>query len=140
MEPFEEVKEGDCALCKVEIEAMKWGMIIPNTNDLVINGRLEELFVKPFFKGLLEKKRCVITFNGYYEWTEWDKTPFLFRPKNTKPRVTPKGTPTKQDDVRPDEVFQAACLWNNAFAGKDNPNFHEHNNFVILTMGANEKI
>ena len=60
---------------------MKWGMIIPNTNDLVINGRLEELYVKPFFKGLLEKKRCVITFNGYYEWTENNKTPFLIVPK-----------------------------------------------------------
>ena len=27
----------------IKIEAMKWGMVIPNTSDLVINGRLEEL-------------------------------------------------------------------------------------------------
>ena len=59
---------------------MKWGMVIPNSHDLVINGRLEELFVKPFFKGLLGRKRCVIVFNGYYEWTEKSKTPFLILP------------------------------------------------------------
>ena len=52
----------------VRIEAMQWGMINPNSNDLIINGRLEELVDKPFFRGLLQKKRCVLTFNGYYEW------------------------------------------------------------------------
>ena len=29
--------------CTVQIEAMKWGILIPNSTDLVINGRLEEL-------------------------------------------------------------------------------------------------
>lgn len=52
----------------VRIQAMKWGMLVPNSNDLVINGRLEELSQKPFFRGLLERKRCVVTFNGYFEW------------------------------------------------------------------------
>lgn len=61
---------------------MKWGMLTPNTNDLVINGRLEELVEKPFFRGLLEKKRCVLTFNGYYEWKVEGsaKKPFVFLP------------------------------------------------------------
>ena len=55
--------------CQVEIEAMKWGMVIPNTTDIVINGRLEELYRKPFFRNLLETKRAVLTVNGYFEWT-----------------------------------------------------------------------
>ena len=85
----------ECISCRVEIEAMQWGMIIPNSNDLVINGRLEELVSKPFFKGLLERKRCVITFNGYYEWNEQNKKAFLFKPKGGKPCLTPKETPSK---------------------------------------------
>jgi putative SOS response-associated peptidase YedK len=122
---------------------MQWGMIIPNSNDLVINGRLEELFVKPFFKGLLERKRCVITFQGYYEWNEQNKKAYLFIPKGAKNCITPKCSPTKatiDPEVRKEDVFQVACLWNNAFAGKENPNFFEHNNFVILTMGANDVV
>ena len=37
----------------VEIEAMRWGMFIPKSNDIVINGRLEEILLKPFFRGCL---------------------------------------------------------------------------------------
>jgi len=81
---------------------MKWGMIIPNSNDLVINGRLEELFVKPFFKGLLERKRCVITFNGYYEWNELNKKAFLFRPKRAK---TENQNVSPKKEVQLEDVF-----------------------------------
>ena len=98
----------ECVQCKVEIEAMKWGMIIPNSNDIVINGRLEELYTKPFFKGLLERKRCVITFNGYFEWNEQDKRAYLFRPKNAKMITkTPRCSPTKETEVEvtTDDVF-----------------------------------
>ena len=49
---------------------MKWGMIIPNTTDLVINGRLEEINAKPMFRNLLETKRCILCVNGYYEWSQ----------------------------------------------------------------------
>ena len=64
----EEQKGEEGKLVPVRIEAMQWGMFSPNSNDLIINGRLEELVDKPFFRGLLQKKRCVLTFNGYYEW------------------------------------------------------------------------
>ena len=80
----EEQKVSAAKKVEVRIEAMKWGMLVPNTNDLVINGRLEELHSKPFFRGLLEKNRCVLTFNGYFEWktkaTDNSKQPFMFIP------------------------------------------------------------
>ena len=70
------------------VEVMKWGMVLPNSNDLVINGRLEDIDTKPFFRSLLQKKRCVITINGYYEWKVDPKTnakiPFLFVPKGSQ--------------------------------------------------------
>lgn len=28
---------------QVDIEAMKWGMVLPNSTDIVINGRIEEI-------------------------------------------------------------------------------------------------
>ncbi len=46
--------------CEVIIEAMQWGLYRPGSTDLVINGRFEELVDKPMFRGLLEKKRCVV--------------------------------------------------------------------------------
>jgi|LakMenE18May11ns_1017448.scaffolds.fasta_scaffold7131318_1 putative SOS response-associated peptidase YedK len=74
---------------------MKWGMEIPKIQELVINGRFEELFVKPFFKGLLARKRCVIMFNGYYEWNEKTKTPYLILPHKA----------ADKEEVGPNNVF-----------------------------------
>jgi len=65
---------------KIEVEAMKWGMLIPHSNDLIINGRLDELAQKPFFRGLLETNRCVIAVQGYYEWIAKTKQPYLIKP------------------------------------------------------------
>lgn len=72
----------------VRIEAMKWGMMNPSVNNLVINGRLEEICSKPFFRGLLEQNRCVLTFNGYYEWKvvaggASSRKPYLFVPSTS---------------------------------------------------------
>ena len=46
---------------EIIVEAMQWGLYRPGSNDLVINGRFEELCEKPMFRGLLEKKRCVVS-------------------------------------------------------------------------------
>ena len=43
------------------VEAMQWGLYRPGSNDLVINGRFEELVEKPMFRGLLENKRAVVS-------------------------------------------------------------------------------
>lgn len=56
-EEEEKVSEGTCG---VVIEAMQWGLYRPGSTDLVINGRFEELVDKPMFRGLLERKRCVV--------------------------------------------------------------------------------
>jgi len=49
--------------CEIVVEAMQWGLYRPGSNDLVINGRFEELVEKPMFRGLLEKKRAVVSEN-----------------------------------------------------------------------------
>jgi putative SOS response-associated peptidase YedK len=101
---------------QVEIEAMKWGMVLPNSTDMVINGRFEELVFKPFYRHLLETKRCVLCFNGYYEWSK-DKTPYLIT-SNELPQLQAEiqGSKVKTDqDVKESQILYAACLYNNAF-------------------------
>lgn len=59
----------DKSTCEIVIEAMQWGLYRPGSTDLVINGRFEELVDKPMFRGLLEKKRCVVcnqTIQSFY--------------------------------------------------------------------------
>lgn len=121
---------------------MKWGMLTPNTNDLVINGRLEELVEKPFFRGLLEKKRCVLTFNGYYEWKVEGsaKKPFIFLPEGNRKngsRVEESKLAaaaendvdqTGEDGIPP--FFRAACLYNHPF-GKGRPKRAEEESKAI---------
>ena len=106
---------------KVEIEAMKWGMVLPNSTDIVINGRIEEITQKPFFRGLLETKRCVVCVQGYFEWTqEGEKIPYLIKSKNL-PDATVNITNSKlKSDTTADDFDAAQILWmaglyNNAF-------------------------
>ena len=84
---------------------MKWGMVIPNSTDLVINGRLEELGEKVMFRELLEGKRCVLAVNGYYEWTTQTKPkkPYLITKKESQ-----KSPPNQS-------ILKLACIYNNPF-------------------------
>ena len=62
---------------------LHWGLVPPWAKDLsgasrLINARAETLQEKPSFKKALEKKRCLIIANGFYEWKEkqpWYCTP-----------------------------------------------------------------
>ena len=36
------------------------------------------------FRNLVERQRCVVAINGYYEWTEPKKIPYLLVPKELK--------------------------------------------------------
>ena len=69
---------------------MKWGMLTPQNSDLVINGRLEDLVSRPLFRNLLQKKRCVLTFNGYYEWKVdgAKKHPYMIFPTSIASKTT----------------------------------------------------
>ena len=103
---------------------MKWGMVIPNTTDLVINGRLEELCAKPFFRNLLESKRCVLAVNGYYEWTK-EGMPYLISTEEVKCLIEDNKVKVTSEP----QVLQFACLYNNTTKSKD-----QYNQFVTLTM------
>ena len=67
-EEEKEDEESDVEDGNVVIDAMKWGMFRPDTSDLVINGRFEDLRRRRMFRELVKTNRCVLMINGYYEW------------------------------------------------------------------------
>ncbi len=57
-----------------EVRARRWGLIPSWANDpaignRMINARAESLSEKPAFKDALERRRCLVLADGYYEWT-----------------------------------------------------------------------
>ena len=56
-----------------EAKVMKWGLVpswAPDSSmgQRMINARSEALLEKPSFKQAVQKRRCLIPANGFYEW------------------------------------------------------------------------
>uniref|UniRef100_A0A7S0XTK9 Abasic site processing protein n=1 Tax=Hemiselmis andersenii TaxID=464988 RepID=A0A7S0XTK9_HEMAN len=66
------------------LRVMRWGMraasgqAAPSRMNNIINARSETIASKPTFKPNLDKRRCVVPFDGWYEWTK-DKVPHFVR-------------------------------------------------------------
>lgn len=71
------------------IRPMTWGLIPHWAKDekiasKLINARAETLTQKPSFSGLVERNRCVVVTDGYYEWKKERKSsiPFYIKRKD----------------------------------------------------------
>lgn len=58
---------------KRTVRAMRWGLIPSWAKDdkfgaKMINARIETLTEKPSYKNLLQRNRCIVIADGYYEW------------------------------------------------------------------------
>lgn len=71
---------------KRRIGLLKWGLL-PSwvgkqmTNFELINARAETLLVRPAYKNLVSRKRCIIPADGLYEWHRNTKKPYRIRLK-----------------------------------------------------------
>jgi len=106
-----------------EVTLMRWGLVPFWAKDLaignkMINARSETVAEKPSYKRPLERSRCLVLADGFYEWakTESGKQPFFIHLNGRKP-------------------FVMAGLWDRWTKG-DEP----VESFTILTTDANEKI
>ncbi|MDQ6926841.1 MAG: SOS response-associated peptidase [Candidatus Eremiobacteraeota bacterium] len=68
-----------------EIAPLCWGLVPYWAKDLaigqkLINARAETLAEKPAFRSALQRRRCIIFADGFYEWTgpKKDKQPYRF--------------------------------------------------------------
>jgi putative SOS response-associated peptidase YedK len=116
------------------IELMRWGLVPfwaghdGKTAPLMINARVESLNAKQFFRDALERKRCLVPADGFFEWisrqhmaaTDGKKQPprpFYFHPRSR-------------------ELFAFAGLWarTRTDAGE------ELHSFTIITAKANDLV
>ncbi len=59
----------------------RWGLVPSWSRELpkfaLINVRAETITEKPSFRGGLQRRRCLVPANGFYEWRKSDKQPFF---------------------------------------------------------------
>lgn len=103
------------------IESLRWGLIPSWSKDetigaRMINARAETLSEKPSFKGLLNKHRCLVLADGFYEWAEGahGKEPYFVH-------------------LRSGEPFTFAGLWSHW----KNPKGEELKTCTIITCAPN---
>ncbi len=72
------------------IHLYRWGLIPFWSTDIkigakMINARIETIAEKPAFRQAFEKRRCLVPFDGYYEWmkTPEGKIPYRIKLTNT---------------------------------------------------------
>lgn len=80
---------------KRNLEIMKWGLVPSWARDVsignkMINARSETLAEKPSFRRALERRRCLIPSDGFFEWMRKGRkgtpaTPFYFQLVDKKP-------------------------------------------------------
>ena len=60
----------------IEVKAMIWGLIPSFVRDekldhfMMFNARKETIFEKPSYRRLIHSNRCVVIFDGFYEWKQ----------------------------------------------------------------------
>ncbi len=105
------------------IQTFQWGLIPSWTRDpkagpKPINARAETLAEKPSFRQLLQRRRCLVPADSFYEW-----------------KVTPTGK-IPHRILRPDEApFAFAGLWDE---WTDRETGEIRPTFTIITTTANE--
>lgn len=74
-----------------ELAAVEWGLVPEWKKERgdkpLINARAETATEKPSFRASMKRKRCLVPFDGWYEWKsrEGRKQPFLISPVESGP-------------------------------------------------------
>lgn len=101
----------------------KWGLIPfwaknRSIGSKMINARSETLTEKAAFKNLMKSKRCIVPFDGFYEWKKADKAKIPYR------------IITKDQSI-----FSVAGLWD---SWKDPDTGELLHTFTLITIGPNK--
>jgi putative SOS response-associated peptidase YedK len=114
-----------------EIQLYQWGLIpfwakTPAIGAKMINARSETIREKPAFKNSMQKRRCIVLADGWYEW------------KRTGKGKTAEKTPYRIT-LKNGEAFAMAGVWstwNPAQKGEESDPAKTIHSFTILTQNA----
>lgn len=73
---------------RTELAALEWGLVPEwkkeRPSKPLINARLETVEIKPSFRASVKRSRCLIPFNGWYEWRSENgvKQPYFIADQN----------------------------------------------------------
>lgn len=74
------------------LTAQRWGLLPPSgragrTKNPLINARAETIRVNPLFRSALERRRCLVPVDGFYEWQRLPdrRQPYFIRPLHGGP-------------------------------------------------------
>jgi len=112
------------------LSTMRWGLVPSFSKDgkttnsfKTINARQDTVKEKPMYRRLVNSKRCVVVFNGYYEWqtakNTKQKQPYYFTPEyveadsNHNRNITADIKPERKEQTEEEEmpVMYMAALW-----------------------------
>lgn len=77
-----------------ELIAARWGLLPPWVKDdgkrppMLLNAKAETVADKPAFRAPFKQRRCLVVFDGFYEWLTKgpkDKRPYIIRLKSHEP-------------------------------------------------------
>ncbi|ETO32760.1 hypothetical protein RFI_04356 [Reticulomyxa filosa] len=105
------------------LQAMKWGLVPSFSNDnkpfhQAINARVETIETKGLYRSLVNRRRCVVIMEGYYEWknlSKGNKQPFLFYVgKPLHQRGSTNDTTSDEKELKNNVLFVAGLfdVWN----------------------------
>ena len=106
-----------------KFQLYRWGLIPFWTKDIkkignTINAKIETLDEKPMFKNLVNRQRCIVPMDGFFEWKKMSG-------KDTQPYYI---------SLKDQEIFSVAGLWDSW----KNPDGNIIFSYTIITMPANE--
>ncbi len=109
-----------------QLKFMQWGLVPSWAKDTVIgsrmiNARAETVAEKPSFRKLLERRRCLVLADSFYEWRKVD---------DTKTKIPMRFV------LKSREPFAFAGLWDTW----KKPDGNELQSFTIITTEANDLI
>ena len=116
------------------IELMRWGLVPfwaghdGKTAPLMINARIESLNAKQFFRDALERKRCLVPADGFFEWIS----------KRGKAQAVSKKQAPQPFYFHPrsHDLFAFAGLWARTRTDRG----EEQHSFTIITARANDLV
>jgi putative SOS response-associated peptidase YedK len=101
-----------------------WADLAGKKPPLMINARVESLSAKQFFRDALERKRCLVPADGFFEWV---------RSQTAGKKAAPRPL---YFHPRADRLFAFAGLW----ARSHDDAGGELHSFTIITTGANDLV